>query len=172
VTATQLEPGLWRLEWASDLASPTFYLWMDGVFVLSTGAGSIEVAVSVPSSPVFSVFDDADAAPSNVYPAGVLIQWDQPTDLEVEYYLVEEYVAAAWTERTRVTADPARWQYEFQTRPLEDVTTHQFRVTPVGVNGNAGAARTYSVYMVRNPDPPDVALSYDDGTQKITVASA
>lgn len=171
VNATRLEPGLWLLEWTSDLESPVFYLWQDGVFLFSTGAASAQVPTQVPSSPVFSVLDDPDVAPVNVFPASVVLQWQRPVDLAVLEYLVEEFVAAAWVERARIKAEADLWQYSFRSRALEDVTTHQFRVTPLGVNGNAGTPREYSVFMVRNPDPPAVEYSYDPDTKEITVSA-
>jgi acyl-CoA reductase-like NAD-dependent aldehyde dehydrogenase len=45
-------------------------------------------------------------------------------------------------------------------------------VTPVGLNGNVGAARTFSLLMVRTPDVPAVSFTYSAGTGAVTIAAA
>lgn len=89
---------------------------------------------------------------------------------------------AAWTVRSgnvggipaaRVTADrPTGNYFLWRSGVLADSTTHQFRVTPVGVNGNAGATKTFSLLMVRTPDVPAVTYAYDPGTGAVTIAAA
>jgi hypothetical protein len=78
-----------------------------------------------------------------------------------------------------VAVDPAaaglffgRRYFTWLTRVLEDQAQHQFRVTPVGSNGNAGAAKNFAVLMTRIPDPPSVSYSYDAGTGAVTIAAA
>ena len=76
-----------------------------------------------------------------------------------------------WTERARVRHRETAYM-QWMTRWLEDETSHQFRVVPVGTNGNEGTARTLTCLMVRNPTPPDVDYAYSNSTNKVTVSEA
>ena len=65
-----------------------------------------------------------------------------------------------------------RRYFNWRSRVLEDSATHQFRVTPIGANGNNGTAKNFVVLMVRIPDPPRVSYSYSAGSGVVTIAAA
>ena len=159
----------WILFYASDLVDPTFFIWMDGQLIGSTKNTSHEVYVPNGEAPVFSVFDSAADIPSNIFPAKVKLLWNRSTGAAVDVYKVEEDVGG-FIERALIK-DDGRPQYYFLTRALEDVTVHAFRVTAIGVNGNSETPVNFGIFMVRNPDPPDVAYAYNNVTDIITVSA-
>jgi len=158
----------WRIAWTSGLEDPTFTIYLDGELFATTAATHLDLYVEPGSSPVLEVVDDGAAA-SQAFPGRLRLQWGREDD--TDHYLIEEVVDAAWTERARVR-DDGRQYFHWLTRWLEDSTSHQFRVTPIGTNGNAGTAVAFTCLMVRHPDPPDVSMSYDEGTGDLTVSAA
>ena len=283
LTVSDLGGGAYRLEWASDLATPTFYVYRDGVLVTTTELTSLVVGVGAGESPVYEVLDDAGAAPAAAYPAYATLAWYPAPGAAA--YRVEELVSGAWAVRATLedaedelgrglpprlvlvqqggdflngtytpeyagsggvhrwawtdgttTAeayrDASEWllrvfsathnvtygsniqlpeyppageasavaggawvlrsqnvggaprgtvaadrptgnYFAWQSRFLEDSASHRFRVVPVGANGNDGTPREFLVLMVRVPDPPAVAYTYN-GTpaNTVTIASA
>lgn len=174
VTSQRLAGGSWRVTWASDLGTPTFYVYRDGSLVAVTQATSRTFTVPTGHSPVIEVFDSSSTSPSAVYPGQATVAWYRPSgaaQADIDHYRVEEYVSAAWTLRKKVVEDGAGF-WRWTSRWLEDVTTHQFRVIAVHANGNQSTATQLDVFMVRHPSPPKVTLNYASGTGKVTVASA
>ena len=58
----------------------------------------------------------------------------------------------------------------YQTRVLADGETAQYRVVPVNEAGIDGSPRTFTVTMVRRPDPPDVDYTWDAETARVTLS--
>jgi hypothetical protein len=141
----------WLLSWTSDLTPPvTFYVYRDGILEQRTEALQVLVVIPIGTSPVFEVLDTA-AAPAPGFPSQILLAWYAAAATSA--YRVEELLGSTWTVRETVP-DDARGYFLWKSRPLEDSQTHQFRVTPIGTNGNDGTVATFSVLMVRHPDPP------------------
>jgi len=90
-------------------------------------------------------------------------------DPDMSYYLVEQYVDAAWTQIAQIPEDGLGGYRKFQSTALADVTTHSFRVTPYDADDNAGYPLQYDIFMIRNPEPPSVTVTYAAGT--ITIAA-
>lgn len=156
-----------RLSWASDADDPIYRVYRDGELVLTTRATTYDAAIADGAAPVFDVVDQEDADPS-AFPPFAVVQWYQVADAAA--YRVEQYVDSAWTMLVTV-ADDGRGYYQHRTATLADDTTHQFRVVPVSAAGNDGTPTTLSILMVRYPDPPDPAFSYDSGSTTVSIAS-
>ena len=62
--------------------------------------------------------------------------------------------------------------YYYETRALTDSTTHQFKVTPITAEGYSATPVSLSVLMVCNPVPPDIDISYANGTELFTISAA
>ena len=162
--------GAERWEWSSDLGgTPTFYIYQDGSLIRTTQSTAQVFRAAAGETLSIEILDSASETPETAFPGRLTLSWEAST--AVNYYLVEEFVASAWVERSRV-ADTAALYYSWQTRYLEDVTVHQFRITPIGTNGNTGAARVFSCLMVRHPDEPAVDYTYAAGTGRVTVSAA
>ena len=159
--------SLW-VEFTSTLSSPTFYVYLDGVLVSKTQRANAVISIEPNIHYVLEVTDSASQTPTVIYPARWWINWQPSPDGGVHHYRVEEFVSSAWVLRAKVPHS-GRSHYRWLSRQLEDVTTHQFRIVPVGTNGNQGTAATITSLMVRQPDIPSVVQSnYVQATRTIT----
>ena len=83
---------------------------------------------------------------------------------------MEAHEGGSWVTRATIE-DTGAGYYQWESGWLADVTSHEFRVTPVGADGNEGTATGWVVLMVRWPDPPEVGVTYAAGTGKVTIAA-
>ena len=99
-------------------------------------------------------------------PRGILQWWGEAT---ADYYAVEQYVDAAWTERTQIPED-GQGYYQYHTAPQTDGSTAQYRVTPYDSEGYAGEPLAFTVSIVCYPAPPVINVTYDavDGELDVT----
>jgi hypothetical protein len=104
LTVTDLGGGVFRLDFASDLDSPTFYVYRDGVLETMTESTSVEVRTA--DAAIIEVLDDPDAAPGAAYPNHALLSW-YPSPGAASYR-VEERVAGLWTVRATLEDDGDR----------------------------------------------------------------
>lgn len=174
-TMTTTPQGRTRVDVASTLGTPPpdgFRWYRDGALVHGPSDLSyMEFTIQQGESFVVEVLDDADLEPATGFPGRIRLGWT-PADSTTKEYRVEEYVSAVWTERRRLRHQANVGWYRFESRFLEDVTTHQFRVIAVGINGNETTLFTKSVLMVRHPDAPvadanlEAKIVYDGATPK------
>jgi hypothetical protein len=158
-------PLAWRLRWASDDPDATFRVYRDGQLIAQTEQTEAIVAVVPGTAPVFEVLDDPDEEPSDGFPPYVTLQWAQTA--ETAEYRVEELVSAVWTTLATIPDENAAY-YRWTSEPLDDVSSHSYRIVPVGTNGNDGTPLTFAVLLVRVPDPPDMTMSYFSGAGLLT----
>jgi len=163
----KIGPRSWELSWSSDLPEPTYRVYRDGVLVATTSARSMIFTVSPSEYPVVEVIDDATARPQSAHPSRITLHWHKTA--ATAKYLIDQQVGGEWTRRKEVLAD-GREYHQWRSGGLEDDQTHQFRVTPVGTNGNPGDPLDFSVLMVRHPDPPQTTMTYDAPTRTVSVA--
>ena len=167
-SARQLSPRSFLVGFTSTLSSPTFYVYLDGTLIETTQRAQSVINVEPNVQFILEVLDSPTDTPVVVYPSRWWLNWG-PSSGAVDHYRVEEFVSAAWVLRAKVPHS-GRSAYRWLTRHLEDVTTHQFRIVPVGTNGNQGTAATITGLMVRQPDVPVVEqTNYDQGTRTITL---
>ena len=166
-TPIPLTATSWLISWSSDLENPTFYIYRDGVLISTTTETSITIIVATGETPVIEVLDEA-GTPATAFPGNVMLCW-YPREA-TDYYRIDESVSAVWTERAKVY-DEGQAFFIWYTRWLEDSTLHQFRIVPVGTNGNEGTATEVSQLMVRHPDPPAQNFGYSAITRKITISA-
>lgn len=166
-SVTQTGLTTYQVGWSSNLPDPTFYVYQDGVLLNTTKAGSGQFSVPTGESLVLEVLDDLNETPEAAFPGKLTLGWYAVTD--TDFYRIDEYAGAAWVQRA-VIRETGRGFYQWKSRFLEDVTVHQFRVVPVGTNGNDGDPLAFNVLMVRHPDAPAVGFSYSSGTGKVTIS--
>jgi hypothetical protein len=165
-TPSYTSRGTVSLSWSSDLADPTYSIYKNGVLVAATKATSWQFTVSAGESPIIEVRDD-DALPVKVWPSRLRLAWQQVDNAQA--YRVEQYVDSAWVLKQGITATESPI-YHYTTPVLADDTTHQFRVIPIGNNGQHGDPLLFSVLMVRHPDPPQADWAYSENTRKVTIS--
>ena len=160
----------YRFTWSSDLPTPTYYLYLDGLALTPGGTTDTELIVSAPSGEgvILEVLDDAAALPERVFSGRATLGWHPSTG--AAKYRVEEFVASAWTARQTVFEVGRGW-YTWRSEVLADSSTHQFRVVPVGDNGVDGAPIAFDVFVVRHPDPAEAVQTYDAGTGLLTFSA-
>jgi hypothetical protein len=169
--AKRMGGNSWWLSWSSDLTDPTFYIYdLSGNGLLSTTKETgMLVICEAGESRVIEVRDAVWANVPRGFPGRLDLFWYATAD--TAHYRIEEYVGSAWALVGKQTDDGAG-HWTWRTRFLEDITTHQFRIVPVGTNGNSGTAKTWSVLMVRHPDPPQVTFAYDEDDGTVAIAAA
>jgi hypothetical protein len=112
--------------------------------------------------------DSTGTAESVLYPPYLILQWRGDDD--AESYLIQQYVDSAWSDIANVAEDNKGY-YQYQTVALTDATTHQWRVLPVDHYGNEGTPVQFDMFLVRNPDTPSYAVTWDAGTNEIVVSA-
>ena len=168
-TPALVAPGTWRLTWSSDEASPTYRVYVDGDLAAAIDVAEYVLRVGAGEYPVVEVLDTDVATPAEAHPPRLDLWWMGVS--AADYYRVDEYVDASWTERARIEENGSG-AYCWRSRVLEDETVHQFRIVAVAADGNEATSVERSALMVRYPDPPDVAFAYASGTGKVTISSA
>ncbi len=176
VTFTRNELGFgghtWYLEWTSNTAPDgPFYVYIDGLLSETTYSPFRTFSLDDDEHIQIEILDSLSTTPTFSYPGRLVLSWDAPAK-ETISYLVQQYVDSAWTDITTVTPVLNQTYFEYETAILDDVTTHQFRVIPIGVNNEQGTSRDFTVLMVRIPDQPDVAITYSQITGLATIADA
>ena len=160
----------WRVSWTSDASDPTYYVYRDGALVQQSAAASIVLALEPGEQLWLEVYDAAPTDRPRYFAAAVRLQW-QRCSVEVDYFRVDQYVGSSWVELQRIPDEGLEY-VAFVTPQLADDTVHQFRMVPVGLDGNAGTAITFDHHMVRRPDVPAVGYAYDDETGELTISAA
>lgn len=164
LTRTPIGPTRWLVTFASDLPTPTFYVYVDGALFATTTETSVEIPVALGRIVFVEVFDDAGTAPSPWYPSTVTLRWTGNDNESL--FRIEQYVDAAWAVLIPVPARGVLGRWESPV--LDDNTTHQFRVVPVDSTGRDGIPKEFSGVMCRYPDAPSVAITFGSGEFTIT----
>ncbi|HEX4793719.1 MAG TPA: hypothetical protein VH370_08010 [Humisphaera sp.] len=162
---TQDRPGYVALRFASDLSGATFYVYRDGQLLRTTTANHFSCRIDPDTAPVFEVFDDPSTAPAAL-PRSLLLFWYRSD--ATDYYRIDQYDGSAWNFVTRIP-DDGRSTYLWTSPNQPDGQVAQFRIVPVGTNGNEGTPTTIARLIVAHPLPPQVSYSYDAGTGKVTI---
>lgn len=166
ISAQQVDMNVWRLEWTSDLPSPTYYLYANGVLSGVTTATVHYATVPPDSALFFEVFDNALDMPAEQWADTVVLTWAHVAG--ASYYRVEQFVEGAWLEIGQAYPSP-QGGCRYQSAPLADCAQHKFRVIAVAANGRESAPREWSVFMVRRPPAPALSYEYDNATTTVTI---
>ncbi len=153
---TQTGPTQFEFTFSSDLDDPTFYIYIDGVFVSSTKDTTWTVTIPLNSQFQFDVLDVETDAPEEHFPSTFTLRWDGTPDSTT--YRVEQYVTDTWVAKHVTVADDTR-VFHYKTELLDDSTTYQFRVVPVDGVGRDGTILEFEAEMCRYPDAPSQAMS-------------
>jgi len=172
----RLEAGTYLIKWEA-VGSPPYRIFLDGVHVATTysrnsdGVSSFVLFVENDDEVrIVEVLDDPNAEPTAVNPQRFELSWT-PVD-DAASYRLEKYVDGAWAREEEIVADAALSVYRAVSVTLDDDTSHQYRVVPVGTNGNDGTPVAVTKHMIRHPDPPQVTVAVNvDRTLTITEAA-
>ena len=166
----QLGPNTWRLSWSSDQTDPTYRVYLDGQLISEQTSEEYILRMDGSAAPIVEVLDVASDVPADAFPGYLRLGWAAHDD--AAQYLVQKYNGASWDTIATFAADASKAWWTYNTPGLADETSHQWRIVPVDAAGNEGTAVSFTVLMVRNPDPPEVNYAYSAGTGKVTIAAA
>ena len=166
---------------ASDKTGTVYFHWyVDGVWVGMTQSNRRDFYVDEGEQARVEVVDTNDAdfdavagAPAG-WPARRLVWWVRSLESGVDHYRVEQSKdGGAWSTVGIVHHADTDWEYFRLTDRLDDLADYSFRVVPVDRAGNDGSPLLVDTErIVRAPDAPDFAITYDAGTDKVTYAEA
>lgn len=157
-------PNQVMVRWSSDLTNPLYRIWRGGVRIDVTRRNWGVFALDGGDARDIVIADDS-AVPSGTAEKHAVLLWDAVAATAA--YRVEQSIDAAWVTLHEV-ADDGRQLYQWRTPLLPAGTATSFRVTPIGTNGNDGTPVTPTVTLAGQPDPPEVAATYDLGTMTIS----
>lgn len=167
LTVTQTGPREYLATWSTDVPGATVYVYRNGELWLSSATQTTQTFVVEPGEHILlEALDDAATEPAGAYGGRARIEWMGATG--VGYYSVEEYVSGTWQERARISNRVGQ-QLVYRTPVLTDGSTAQWRVTGYDAAGVGGTPAAYTFAVVRWPDIPEVAGTYDSGTGDITI---
>lgn len=158
----KIASNTWRFSWASGTAPYRVYLRGKLLATISAEFYEIEELGAADEPPPLEVLDAAGAAsPDSVLnPCRAILQWRAVS--AAKYYVVRELVSASWQKRAQIQEVGCGY-YSFESAALADGSATSWRVVAIDALGNESAPVAFSVTTVRNPEPPEVSLAYDDG---------
>jgi hypothetical protein len=162
----QVSAQNWTLSWVSNLINPTFYIYQNGILQAVTPSKTGTFRVTTGAQLLIEVLDDPNQKPSLVYSGVVFIGWYQVPSAAA--YTIEKWSGGAWANVDTVP-DIGAWWLSWTSPYLPDSQPYQFRVTPIGANGNPGTPQIFTGFMVRVPDAPGNTFTLNpDSTVTIT----
>lgn len=164
----QVGTNTWELRWSSDVDDPQYRVYRNSTLVMQTRRCSAVFTMPVGEAHMIEILDDAVDVPKKYGRPYAHLGW-APTAYAL-HYIVEQYIDAAWVV-IAVVQETGKQRWHSFISALGDDATHQFRVTAVSKAG-AGTPAAVNYKLVRAPDPPNVAMTYDSGTDNVTVAAA
>ena len=145
-------------------------------------AGTDLTAISVSGDdasepPVVEVYDQ-EAVTGDVVPSCLseqfkpyaVLQWRSIAP-NIDYFLIEQFVSAAWTEVKKLRGDSTTGYYQYETDTLADDTTHQFRISTYDTQGYVSSVVPIDITMKRIPDTPSIDTAYSSGSGDITISA-
>ena len=166
-TVVKQSDGSWLYTWTAG--SPEYRIYLDGVLIDTTSAQEYEFygAGYDNTPPPIEITSSGITAETELYRAVAVLQW-RYVDGAFEYW-VQKYTGGAWVQQSRIPEIGAGY-YKFVTPIQDDCTETSWRVLAVDENGIEGDAVIFTFTLARNPDEPDITMSYDSGT--LTIAGA
>lgn len=163
------EDGQWVFTWPAD--SGDYSIWLDGVLLstVTTEEYTYDLAEEyINAPPPLEIVNSADDADSAEHPPFAIIQWRGTTT--AAQYVLEEVVDAVATERKTIFENGSGY-YAFQTPVLTDCASATWQVIPIDEDGNEGDPLSFTAYIVRNPDAPQVSIAIAGGTVTVSVGA-
>ena len=169
----KVSPGAWRYMWSG---TAPYFVYRKGVALLQwTNLTQLIVEGTDDQEPPAIEVQDSTDLDSTVEqlnnPPYATLQWFMAEN--AQSYVVQQKHTTGGVETwstIRVLFERGHGYYVVATPILDDVTEHEFRVVAVDAVGNQTAIG-FTVFMVRNPDPPRVTMSYSAATGLLTVSA-
>ncbi len=161
----------WRYTWTAT-TSP-YRVYYRGELRETVTDTEYTIAASDASSepPVIEVLDASDTDPPEMlkYPPRLALQWRGVEGAAA--YLLYRYEDTAWVHRATVL-ESGRGYYEHVTDVVDDLSIADWAVYAVSAKDNSSYPVEVSGRIVRNPDPPEVTMTYDKPNSEIDIVVA
>ncbi len=169
-TCVQATGGnLWVANVASDLPTPTFYVWMNDRFLFSTTRTYFKFEVPWNETGTISIFDSSTDIPGDIDTRKAYIDWEGVDT--AEQYSIYDVTGGAET-CLGIVAEHLEWMHEFATPALTDCTSHSIEIRTRDRSGYEGEAlQVDDIYVVGEPDYEASTYSFSNTTHMITVTA-
>ena len=173
--------GLVEITATSDLSGAVRFHWyVDGQYIGETAGPTRSIFLDSGDQARVVVVDTTDpafdpyASPPDRYPPRRWVWWIRSLASDTAKYRVEQKKGAGdWVLIGEVHHDPNRWSYGLLTGRLDDLADYQWRVIPIDRAGNQGTACAIDTErVVRIPDAPDFAITFNSGPKTVTFSAA
>lgn len=167
-TVEKLGTGVYRYTYSGT--SP-YRVYRDGVLWTTTNDATLVLQSEDDEEPIaLEILDslETDDPLSITNPPILKIVWRGNED--TQYYLIEQYVAAVWTEVGRII-ECGDGYYVWTSQALSDLSTEQFRVKAINARGVTSLAITHSTFVVRNPETPMIDATYTSSSNTLIVSA-
>ena len=182
-TTTTRHGGLTVVTVTSDLSGTVYYHWyIDDTYSGLTQSPSKSFQLERGSLARIEVIDtnDPDFDPvtdaPGMFPARYTLWWVRSLDdSTVRYRIRTDQNFGGYEVLGYVPHDSKQWTYQFVTPRLTDLAHVDFEVRPVDAAGNVGQFGPDMFLVgtvVRVPDAPDFAISFNPGTLRVTFSES
>lgn len=165
MTSAPIGRNAWRVSWTSDLESPTYRVYVNGVSWGEQLVAWVDLNTSNASATV-EVFDDDEPGALPIANVGgeLLVRWaSDPVAIE---YRIDKRTSGDWSEVTTLEADGRRG-YEHRITGLPDETSVDVRVVGIDAIEGETTVLTRTAFIIRVPDPPELAFTVSEGVLTI-----
>jgi hypothetical protein len=172
VGVSKIDVTSFKLTFRSQRVPPvTFRVFNQGTLVQTivsaSGTGSCVITVGNGESPFVEILDDPSLIPHYAAPGRLTLNWRRMAG--ASNYNINEWIDSEWV--TLQTQPEDIGNSLFLSPWLEDSTTYQWQVVPLDSAGNSGTPIEITTLIVRHPDAPNVAYTYNGATTKtVTLA--
>ncbi len=168
---TRIGPNSYRATAATDVDPPLFYWYFNGGLVAAGNLPFHDFTLAFGEPGRIDVFDSPTDIPPISFPSRARLEWENLLDAKKFRIYARAPEVPGFDEFTQRAMLPAtrRGSMSWPSPVLSAGVLFEFRVVPIAADGNEGAARMFSIPMVREPDPPVATFEYDPDTGIDTV---
>jgi len=161
----------WEYSWSATTAPYRVYHRGRLIESVTDTEYVIEYPGATAEPPILEILDanDTGQAGQMQYSPRMTLQWRAVDG--AERYRIKRYVDAAWETIAHVYESGAGY-YTYQSDVLDDLADELWRVVALDEYDNETDDIEFVVTIVRNPDAPEIAMSYDKPNSEIDIEAA
>lgn len=167
----QVGGNSWRYEWTATTGP--YRVYYRGVLVDTVSDVDYTITEDGATSepPVLEILDanDTDSPEQMANPPRVRLQWYEVSGAIL--YRVKHYEDSAWVLLASIP-EAGTGHYEYQSLVVDDQAEESWVIYAVDEYYNEGDPVEFHLTVIRNPGPPDVAMSYNSVTGDVTISAA
>jgi len=147
----------WRFTW--DAGTPDYEIWLDGIVIdtVTPESFDFELPGFNVTPPPLEIVEVSDVPDSEIRPPFLILQWREIA-LATSYSV--EFLVGSVFEKQKFVYPKGSGYLRFQTPAQVDATEVIWRIRAMDDAGNFGVEVPFTIDIVKNPDPPDVSITY------------